>query len=71
MARSAADIFNAKTVAIVGATDRSHWPKNIYTNLVESGFEGKIFPINPKRDEIFGVPCYADLASLPEPAVVT
>ena len=68
MARSASDIFNAKTLAIVGATDKSHWPKNIYSNLVESGFPGKIFPINPKRDEIFGVPCYPDLASLPEPA---
>jgi acyl-CoA synthetase (NDP forming) len=68
MAKSAADIFNAKTLAIVGATDKSHWPKNIYSNLVDSGFPGKIFLINPKRDEIFGVPCYPDLASLPEPA---
>jgi len=68
MARSAADIFNAKSIAIVGATDKSHWPRNIYANLTESGFEGRIFPINPKRDEIFGIPCYPDLASLPEPA---
>ena len=67
MARSAADIFNARNVAIVGATDKSHWPRNIYANLVESGFPAdKIFPINPKRDEIFGVTCYPDLASLPE-----
>ena len=68
MARSAADIFNAKTIAIVGATDKSHWPKNIYANLIESGFPGTVYPINPRRDEIFGVPCYPDLASLPEPA---
>ena len=68
MARSAADIFNARTLAIVGATEKSHWPRNIYANLTESGFAGKIFPVNPKRDEIFGVPCYPDLASLPEPA---
>lgn len=67
MARSAADIFNARNVAIVGATEKSHWPRNIYANLVESGFPAdKIFPVNPKRDEIFGVTCYPDLASLPE-----
>ncbi|MBT5050312.1 MAG: acetate--CoA ligase family protein [Rhodospirillaceae bacterium] len=67
MARSAADIFNARNVAIVGATDKSHWPRNIYANLVESGFPAdKVFPINPKRSEIFGVTCYPDLASLPE-----
>ena len=68
MARSAADIFNARNLAIVGATEKSHWPRNIYANLTESGFPGKIFPVNPKRDEIFGVTCYPDLASLPEPA---
>ncbi len=68
MARTPADIFNARTVAIVGATDRSHWPRNIYANMKESGYDGKIFPVNPKRDEIWGVECYPDLASLPEPA---
>ncbi len=68
MARSAADIFNARNLAIVGATEKSHWPRNIYANLTSSGFNGKIFPVNPKRAEIFGVPCYPDLASLPEPA---
>jgi len=68
MARSPADIFNARTVAIVGATDRSHWPKNIYASMMESGFDGKVFPVNPKRNEIWGVECYPDLGALPEPA---
>jgi acyl-CoA synthetase (NDP forming) len=68
MARSAADIFNARNIAIVGATEKSHWPRNIYANLTKSGFAGNIYPVNPKREEIFGVPCYPDLASLPEPA---
>jgi acetyltransferase len=68
MPANPADIFNARNIAIVGATEKSHWPRNIYANLIESGFTGKIFPVNPKRDEIFGVPCYPDLASLPEPA---
>ena len=61
-------IFNSKTIAIVGATDKSHWPRNIFTNLTKSGFPGKIFPVNPKRDEIFEVLCYPDLSSLPVPA---
>lgn len=68
MARSAAAIFNARNLAIVGATDKSHWPRNIYANLTKSGFSGNIYPVNPKRDEIFGIKCYPDLASLPEPA---
>ena len=68
MTSPAAAIFNAKTIAIVGATDKSHWPRNIFGNLKKSGYSGKVFPVNPKRDEIFGVPCYPNLASLPEPA---
>ncbi|MBK19245.1 MAG: hypothetical protein CMM52_10475 [Rhodospirillaceae bacterium] len=68
MTSPAAAIFNAKTIAIVGATEKSHWPRNIFANLEKSGYSGKVFPVNPKRDEIFGVPCYPDLASLPEPA---
>ena len=68
MATSAADIFKAKSIAIVGATDKSHWPRNIFASLQASGYPGKVFPVNPKRNEVYGVRCYPDLASLPEPA---
>ena len=68
MTSPATAIFNAKTIAIVGATEKSHWPRNIFSNLKNSGYPGKVFPVNPKRGEIFGVPCFKDLASLPEPA---
>ncbi|MEC8622612.1 MAG: CoA-binding protein, partial [Pseudomonadota bacterium] len=65
---SASEIFQARNVALIGATDKSHWPKNIYANMIESGFEGNLWPINPRRDEIFGVKCYPDLHSTPRPA---
>ncbi len=65
---SASDIFQARNVALIGATDKSHWPRNIYANMIESGFEGNLWPINPRRDEIFGVKCYPDLHSTPRPA---
>ena len=68
MTSPATAIYNAKTIAIVGATEKSHWPRNIFSNLQKSGYPGKVFPVNPKRNEIFGVPCFKDLASLPEPA---
>jgi len=68
MVVSASDIFQARNVALIGATDKSHWPRNIYANMIESGFDGNLWPINPKRDEIFGVKCYPDLRSTPRPA---
>ena len=65
---SASDIFKARNVALIGATDKSHWPRNIYANMIESGFNGNLWPINPRRNEIFGVKCYPDLRSTPRPA---
>lgn len=68
MVGSAAAIFSARNLAIVGASDTTHWPVNIHANLKESGFPGRVFLINPRRTEIFGEKCYPDFAALPEPA---
>jgi ribosomal protein L29 len=35
-------------------------------NLVGGGFEGEIYPINPKSDEILGKKVYADVDDLPD-----
>ena len=35
-------------------------------HLTKFGYQGKIFPINPKYEEVFGQRCYADIESLPE-----
>jgi acetyltransferase len=65
--RSPAPIFNAASIAIVGASDRAKWPSTIWSNLKDFGYSGTVYPINPRREEVFGVPCYPDFASLPEP----
>ena len=56
-----------KTIAIVGA---SATPGKIgYTvlaNLLESKYEGKIYPINPTADEILGVKVYPSVADVPD-----
>lgn len=64
------DILNGllrpKSVAVVGA---SATPGKIgYTvvkNLRESGYEGAVYPINPKADEIMGYKVYPTLADVP------
>jgi acyl-CoA synthetase (NDP forming) len=35
-------------------------------NLARGGYKGTIYPINPRYDEIAGIPCHASLAQLPE-----
>lgn len=60
-------VFKPRSIAIVGASERARWPKMIYGHLRQYGFPGPIQPINPRLQEIWGVRCYPDLASLPEP----
>ena len=36
------------------------------TTSSSTGYEGGLYPVNAKRDTIWGVPCYKDFASLPE-----
>jgi acetyltransferase len=56
--------FNPKSVAIVGASqNKGKVGYEILNNMIESGFEGKIFPINPKAESIQGLQCYGDLES--------
>jgi acyl-CoA synthetase (NDP forming) len=35
-------------------------------NLLAGGFEGNIYPLNPRYETVLGLPCYPDLSALPE-----
>jgi acyl-CoA synthetase (NDP forming) len=60
-------LFNPKSVAIVGVSER---PEAIGTrvlnNLRRMDFGGSIYPVNPKHSELSGLPCYPSLSELPE-----
>jgi acetyltransferase len=59
--------FSPKSVAIIGASrQKGKVGYEILTNLVAGGYEGKIFPVNNKTEEIEGLKCYPDLASIGE-----
>lgn len=57
--------FYPKSVAVVGAA-RSPGTLNFHllSNLVNLGFVGKIYPINPNAEEILGLKSYPDLLSI-------
>ncbi|HEY7297263.1 MAG TPA: acetate--CoA ligase family protein [Xanthobacteraceae bacterium] len=65
--KSPLPLLRPYSIAIVGASERSRWATQIFRNLREFGFPGKIYPVNPRSGEVWGVKCYPDLASLPEP----
>jgi acetyl coenzyme A synthetase (ADP forming)-like protein len=59
--------FNPKSVAIVGASQqKGKVGYEILKNMIDAGFEGKIFPINPKAQSIEGLKCHPDVGSIGE-----
>jgi len=59
-------LLNPTSVAVVGASaDSTKLNGRPITYLKSHGFSGKIFPINPRYDEIDGLKCYADARELP------
>ena len=65
--RNLNNIFRPRRIAFFGIT---HDAKSIggitLKNLMEGGFPGVIYPINPKREAVLGIPCFPDLKSLPK-----
>ena len=58
-----------ESIAVVGASpDRSKPGGRCLGYLQDVGYAGRLFPVNPRYEEISGLPCYPDLESLPEPA---
>jgi len=59
-------IFHARSVAIVGATERAGYGARFVNTMLRTGYSGQIYPINPGRSEVFGLPCYPSPSALPE-----
>jgi len=60
-------MFEPQSVAFLGATnDHRKWGFRILSNLINGGFKGRIYPINPTKEEILGLKVYKNVGELPE-----
>ncbi len=60
-------IFYPKSVAIIGASTKVGSVGNdIVKNLATQGYTGKIFPVNPKAVELYGMKCYSNIKNIKE-----
>jgi acetyl-CoA synthetase len=61
-------LLEPRSIAVVGATDRPDaYGDTILQNLARLGFSGPVWGVNPRREEIRGVPCVPSIDDLPEP----
>ena len=59
--------LNPRSVAIVGASSNAQKTgARVQRFLVSHGYKGKIYPVNPNREEIFGFKCYSKLINIPQ-----
>jgi acetyl coenzyme A synthetase (ADP forming)-like protein len=60
-------IFRPRSVAVVGASrDRDTIGAEIFHNLIRCGFQGTVFPVNPKAQAVQGVKCYPSVSAIPD-----
>ena len=65
---SLAPLISPKSIAILGASaDFAKINGRPFKHLVDKGYGGKLFPVNPKYDAIGGVKCWPSVSSIPEP----
>lgn len=60
-------IMKPKAVAVVGASNEAGKIGNsVMKNLINGGYQGKIYPINPKDAEVMGVKAFKSVKDVPD-----
>src|ERR1700722_14119484 len=60
-------VFQPASVAVIGASRRPGTVgRSVLENIKSAGYAGRLYAVNPNAREIAGVPCFPDVASLPE-----
>jgi acyl-CoA synthetase (NDP forming) len=60
-------IFNPKSVAVIGASDNpGKLGSHVMRSLTEGRYPGRIYPINPGKEEILGIKTYSSLSNVPD-----
>lgn len=60
-------LIRPESIAVVGATaDANKLNGRPLHYLLRDGYRGRIYPVNPNREEVVGFRCYPDVDSLPE-----
>ncbi|HLQ35820.1 MAG TPA: CoA-binding protein, partial [Chloroflexota bacterium] len=59
-------LFEFSSIAVIGASESSGHGSGPWEALREVGFEGRYFPINPRREQVHGFKAYPAVTDVPE-----
>jgi acetate---CoA ligase (ADP-forming) len=61
-------VLKPRSIAVVGANDRpGSYADIVLRNLERAGFDGDVWGVNPRRDEVHGRPCVPSVTDIPQP----
>jgi len=61
-------LFDPRSIAVIGAsTKEGKVGHKLFSNILESGYEGEVYPVNPKGGKVLGRELYESIEVLPEP----
>ncbi len=65
--RSIARLLRPRSVAVIGASDRlGSVGREVFRNLLNSGFQGPVYPVNPTAPHVASVPAYDSVLDIPD-----
>ena len=59
-------MLNPRSIAVVGATERMQYGGRFLRAAMQAGDRVRVYPVNPRYDELLGLKCYPSVRDLPE-----
>ena len=58
-------LFEPKSVAVIGASEQENSVGNVlFKNILESGYKGRLYPINPAHEKILDAQAYRSIEEI-------
>lgn len=59
-------LFEPRSIAVIGASgDQKKIGYSVLKNIVSAGYEGKVYPVNPRGGEILGIQAFRSMEEIP------
>ncbi len=59
------DMISPRSAAVLGASNKEGSVGNaVMVNILNGRFTGKVYPVNPSRDEVLGLKCYSSILGI-------
>ena len=60
-------MFYPESIAVVGATEtKLKWSSMVLSNILDGGYTGKVYPVSPTRETVYGLKTYKSLVDIPD-----